>query len=358
MLISPQYWGTTKVSKHHYALELASRGGQVFFLDPPLRKRGKAEFSLRDEVAPGVHKVRHQVPLKALRYLPSFLQRALIKQQLRRLEKACGVSGFDLVWSFEGSRFFELGLFGPSCLKIFHMVDLVQDHNLSKVAGTADLTLCTSSFIEAELQPFANEIHKIPHGYAPSGKEGARQEGEGTQVAYLGNLSIPYLDRRLIRGLLEHFPDIPFHFFGPNSEGDPFVEGLTEFHNANLHGPLPAEEVRSSLASMDLLLILYDADSYRKQVAAPHKMMDYLATGKPIVATWMEEHREHRDLIRMVDRREDFIPAFDEVIQDLDAWNSPDLQKKRKAVAESRTYDKLLDRILEKAREIKPSFFR
>jgi hypothetical protein len=105
-------------------------------------------------------------------------------------------------------------------------------------------------------------------------------------------------------------------------------------------------------------LILYDAETYPEQVAAPHKMMDYFASGKPIVATWMEEHREHTDLIRMVERQEDFIPAFEEVLENLEEWNAPELQERRKAIAEAQTYDKLLDRILEKAREVKPEFFR
>ncbi|MFB6258250.1 MAG: hypothetical protein ABEH38_06125 [Flavobacteriales bacterium] len=359
LLVSPQPWGGGQVSKHHYARELNRRGVQVFFLEPPSGKKGKERFRIKEEVMPGLYVVLHESPLSGLRFYPPFIRKRLMKEQVRKLERLCAPEGFDIVWSFEGSRFFDLELFGPESLKVFHMVDLVQDHNLSKVAGTADLVLCTTSFIETRLSPYTSEVNKIPHGYAPSGKEeGTRKKGKGMQVAYMGNLSIPYLDRELIKELLRRFPDPCFHFFGPAFEGDAFLERLKEFDNAVLHGPLPAEDVRSSLASMDILLILYNAESYRKQVAAPHKMMDYLASGKAVVATWMEEHREHCDLIRMVERQEDFIPAFEEVIRDLDIWNSPELQKRRKAIAETRTYDKLLDRILEKAREAKPTFFR
>ena len=34
LLISPQHWGTMRVTKHHYAIELAKLGHEVFFLEP------------------------------------------------------------------------------------------------------------------------------------------------------------------------------------------------------------------------------------------------------------------------------------------------------------------------------------
>ncbi|MFB6258570.1 MAG: hypothetical protein ABEH38_07740 [Flavobacteriales bacterium] len=361
LLVSPQTWEANKVSKHHYALELAERGAQVFFLDPPGKRKGREVFRSKEELAPGIRRVIHEAPLQGLRFLPGFIRRPLMRGQIRRLEKACGIEGFDIVWSFEGSRFFELSLFGEDRLKLFHMVDLVQDQNLSKVAGTADLALCTTVFIEAKLAPYTGRLVRIPHGYRPGGtgvEEGVRKE-EGVQVGYLGNLSIPFLDRELILELVDRFPPHCFHFFGPGDrENDPFLRELGTRDNVFLHGPLPAERVLGHLAAMDLLLILYDADRYSMQVASPHKMMDYLASGKPIVATWMEEYSDRTELIRMVERRDDFIPAFEEVIENLEEWNTPELQERRKAIAEAQSYDKLLDRILEKAREAKPEFFR
>lgn len=340
-------------------MELADRGAQVFFLDPPDQTRCGQEFRIKDEVAPGIREVLHQAPLRGLRFLPSILRKPLMKRQVRRLEKACGVESFDVVWSFEGSRFFHLSLFGPESLKIFHMVDLVQNQNLSKVGASADLVFSTTSFIEEELSPYAVRVQRIPHGYRPGGsvvEEGLRK-GDGVQVGYLGNLSIPFLDRELMTKLPQCFPEACFHFFGPTDEEDPFLKELKGRSNVLQHGPIPRERIAPCLSEIDVLLVLYDAEAYRKQVAAPHKMMDYLASGKVIVATWMEEHREHRDLIRMVERQEDLIPALKEVVENLETWNAPELQKRRKAIAESRTYDKLLDRILEKAHEAKPSFF-
>ena len=35
LIISPQFWGKMLISKHHYAVELANRGNEVFFLNPP-----------------------------------------------------------------------------------------------------------------------------------------------------------------------------------------------------------------------------------------------------------------------------------------------------------------------------------
>ncbi len=360
LIISPQSWGKNKVSKHHYASELASSGGRVFFLDPPSREKGKREFELGAELEPGLWKVSHRRPVKGLRFYPSYLRKRLMKEQVRRIETECGVEGFDLVWSFEGSRFFDLALFGEKALKIFHMVDLVQDENLPLVSGSADLVLGTTSFIEEKVRPYVHRFHKVPHGCRSERlvEDRAQVESDRPLAGYLGNLGIPFIDQQLLAALPERFPEIGLYLVGPQmEEDDEVLKSLEKASNVEILGPVPSEEIPSYLARMDVLLILYDAERYPEQVAAPHKVMDYLASGKVIVSTWMEEHREHRDLIRMVERQEDLIPAFKEVVEDLETWNAPELQKRRKAIAESRTYDKLLDRILEKAHEAKPSFF-
>ncbi len=35
LIISPQAWGKMFLSKHHYAIELAKLGNEVYFLNPP-----------------------------------------------------------------------------------------------------------------------------------------------------------------------------------------------------------------------------------------------------------------------------------------------------------------------------------
>ena len=38
IIISPESWGINFVSKHHYAKELANKGNEVYFLNPPSDK--------------------------------------------------------------------------------------------------------------------------------------------------------------------------------------------------------------------------------------------------------------------------------------------------------------------------------
>ena len=35
LILSPQAWGNMLLAKHHYAIELAKRGNDVYFLNPP-----------------------------------------------------------------------------------------------------------------------------------------------------------------------------------------------------------------------------------------------------------------------------------------------------------------------------------
>src|SRR5690606_40493981 len=62
------------------------------------------------------------------------------------------------------------------------------------------------------------------------------------------------------------------------------------FDNVHYLGVLKADELVSYYSLADVLLIAYKADEYKDQLSNPHKMMEYLASGKMIVATRSEEH--------------------------------------------------------------------
>ena len=63
LLISPQHWGTMRVTKHHYAIELAKLGHEVFFLEPTEAswKWNQTSFVITPSDAEGVKLVKQQI---------------------------------------------------------------------------------------------------------------------------------------------------------------------------------------------------------------------------------------------------------------------------------------------------------
>jgi hypothetical protein len=46
LIISPQSWGNMFLAKHHYAIELAKHGNEVYFLNPPIDKIKKRSINI------------------------------------------------------------------------------------------------------------------------------------------------------------------------------------------------------------------------------------------------------------------------------------------------------------------------
>lgn len=348
LIISPEPWETNQVSKHHYARTLARRGHTVLFLDPP----GPAGSALSIDKANGeageILLARGPRVAPGLRFMPRFLRRALERRWLERLESMAGVH-IDIVWLFENSRFYDMS-FAGNRLKIYHQVDLNQDRHVAAAAASADIAFAVSDIILDRIVRHATNVHKIPHGVlgVESGVKGdwPRIRPERVAAACIGNLDIAYLDARICREVVCGSPEVDFHFIGSYSETGALHQSLHAMPNAFFPGRLPSRDLPAVLNKMDVTMIVYDTIHHRDQVANPHKLMEYLASGKVTVATFMDEYQSLADgLIVMVNQPADYPAAFRAVIANLDHWNSPELRAARIAYALDNTYDRQIDRI-------------
>ena len=75
--------------------------------------------------------------------------------------------------------------------------------------------------------------------------------------------------------------------------------------------------------------------------------MEYLASGRTIVATYTAEYARHAHLLAMSEPYSNagYLPLFASVRQDLAGWNSPERQAARQAFAADHTYEWQLQRI-------------
>ena len=102
LIISPQHWGTMRVTKHHYAIELAKLGHDVFFLEPTEAnwKWKKSRFEVSDCDAEGVGLLKQNINVPYnLKFHAKSIFDWFIKRHIQKLETDFGP--FDLVWSFD-----------------------------------------------------------------------------------------------------------------------------------------------------------------------------------------------------------------------------------------------------------------
>jgi len=349
LIVSPELWDTHTVSKHHYAMALARRGCKVLFLDPPDDSLGDIEIRPAGECE-NLYLVSAPRVAPGLRFYPAWLRRRMESRWLQRLEKASG-EAVSTIWLFENSRFFDMGFAGER-LKIYHQVDLNQDFQVETAARTADLCLCTTESIRRRLAAANPHSYKVHHGVAIADSAPAlapelaeRFTPGRIHAAYIGNLDIAYLDVALLAGLVKQFPDVLFHFVGSYREEGALRRACADAANVLWWGRVESALIPAILERCDILLLAYRAEEHREQLASPHKMMEYLASGKAVVATWTDEYSDRRQLLEMVEDSGNYAAAFARVVNHLEEYNSPQRQAERIAFAEAHSYEKQLDRI-------------
>lgn len=350
LLISPEAWDAHEVSKHHYARTLASQAHRVFFLDPP--EPGLRRLTLEPiPEHPGVERVRTPRVAPGLQRMPGFLRRWLERRWLDRFERLAGCP-IKVIWLFENSRFYDLR-FAGSRLKIYHQVDLNQAFHPELAASTADVCFCTTELIRQRLLPHNPRCLCLQHGVAipmaPAPLSPTEQDlfpAGQIHAMYVGNLEMAYLDLDLLVKVIQQHPEVCFHLVGGYSRDGALFQQLDTAANVVWWGQVESLRIPSLLAHADLLLVCYQAQHHPDQ-SNPHKLMEYMASGRTVVATYTAEYSGHQNLLAMSEAGSNagFTELFASVLANLNHWNSPERISARRFFASDHTYPCQLIRI-------------
>jgi Glycosyl transferases group 1 len=195
----------------------------------------------------------------------------------------------------------------------------------------------------------------VPHGLADRTSSDHKPPAlvDGIRSAYLGNMAIPYLDRSsLLRAVRAH-PEMTLYLLGPYGGNlgdrpmDPIWEAILKEPNVIWTGAIPSEHVHAWLSAMDLLIIAYDSARYLNETAHPHKVMEYLASGRPVLATYMRDMAHLDHLIEMLPPGVPIDHALGKVLNDLEQLGTLELFNARRTYALANTYAKHTTTILE-----------
>ena len=320
------------------------------FLDPP--ERGLRRITL-EKISEHPCLVRVRAPRVApgLRRMPACLRRWLEHRWLRRLEQVSGCY-IQVVWLFENSRFFDLR-FAGSRLKLYHQVDLNQNFFPGIAAQTADICFCTSELIKQRLLPHNPKTYFLQHGTSAATtsvplaeKQQSLLQGDSLKAAYVGNLRIPYLDWGLLGRVVKTHPSVQFHLIGGFDSQSDSYQHMMEMANVTLWGQVESAVIPSILRQMDILLLCY-SQAYQEQVSNPHKLMEYFASGRTVVATYTDEYKQYRDLLVMSESGSNtgYSELFTKALSQLSTLNSFERMKARQAFAADHAYPRQLERI-------------
>ncbi|MDP8225424.1 MAG: glycosyltransferase [Candidatus Lernaella stagnicola] len=145
------------------------------------------------------------------------------------------------------------------------------------------------------------------------------------------------LDGELLATLFRLRPNWSFVFIGPDCGFG--VDQLIRHRNAHFWGRKDIDELPAIMAGFDVCMIPYKLNRYIEGVL-PLKFFEYLATGKPVVATKMAELEKYTPMVDLITTPEDFVNAVERRLAD-----DPH-REQRLALARANSWEHRIERML------------
>ena len=149
-------------------------------------------------------------------------------------------------------------------------------------------------------------------------------------IGYFGAIA-DWMDLELVRSVALARPQYSFVMVGQVFRDD---ISRIDLPNVHLLGSKPYAEIPSYLEHFDVCVIPFVLNEVTK-ATDPVKLYEYLARGKPVVATDMAELAECGDLIYIARDAEDYAVQLDRAV----AENDPALRERRIAYAAANTWE-------------------
>ena len=359
LLISTEKWGSNYVSKHQYALELA-KFNEVYFLNPPTKAKPfkKIQFESK-QVVTNLIVIDYSNHLPKMDSLSKIIQKNAYKKLAQGLHLFLQTEHFDLVWTFDPYRFWNLDCFRTD-KKIYQVVDVHQAKYENELAKSVDRIFIVSEYLRQKFTKHQDKIIRISHG-STSETTGSPttvklEPTNLCKVALMGNLLSNNIDYECILNLCNQFEKkVHFYFIGPlennNLGGESsntnaqLIKTLIKKANVTFIGEVETPALDSILNQIDIHLICYK--DFKLNIA-PYKIMSYLKSGKVTLSSYLydTDYFNESDLISVVSNKE-FTAKLEEIMLHIDNWNSEELMSKRKATFEANSYENKLKTIQE-----------
>ncbi len=213
-----------------------------------------------------------------------------------------------------------------------------------EVLGRSDVVFASAEKLRDHCRLFNPATHLVSTGVSLE-KFDRAWKGEGERPADLRDVKRPLIgsvgglrkcvDQRLLDEITGAMPEATFVFIGPEQTT---IDDWRLRPNVKLLGHKPHEAIPAYVRELDVCLVPYVVDEFSDHIS-PAKLNEYLALGKPVVATGLHEIRRfveaHGDVVAIADGRDEFVSRIRAAL----AGDSPALRARRRAVAESHSWE-------------------
>lgn len=136
-------------------------------------------------------------------------------------------------------------------------------------------------------------------------------------IGYTGNIE-SRMDYQLLQKIVEHHSDKVIVLVGPVTTDEYKTIGLKEYPNVIMTGPRKIHELPNYLQYFDCTIIPFKKNTLTRSIY-PLKINEYLAAGRPVVATdFSEDILEFKEVIYVARDGDEFVKAIDTAIGEND----------------------------------------
>jgi teichuronic acid biosynthesis glycosyltransferase TuaH len=350
VVVGQEDWGPVKRRNQLLLEALARRNPHARFLfsEQALRPR-----QLRGWRPPRPHQVARNVwTLRTLRPAPDSLSSRLSDSaeglQIRRAAEHLGLEE-PMLWS-QNPRAAALVDGLPVSGIIYDLTDdwaafeadpdrrAQVEAQIDFLTRRADLVLACSRWLETQARQRTEHVIYLPNAVdsqdAGSVTHPDLDRLPSPRLGYVGTLHSARIDVPLVAQVAERRPDWSFIFVGPNLLSTPDSAALFGLPNVHDLGTRPHYEIQAYVAGLDVCLMPNRVTDFTRSLD-PLKLYEYLAAGRPVIATPAGIPAELAEGVITVTTADELIQKARQVLEE----DGPDRVAARRALVAGATWD-------------------
>lgn len=280
----------------------------------------------------------------------------------RAIARACAALGMRdwILWVADPLMASHIGETGEA-LSVFDAIDDWTAHPQMRavrplaeagyevVRERADVVFTVSRALQERLGEGRDGVHWIPNGVdasrfdQPTAVPDDLANHDGPVLGYVGVIQ-ERLDVTLVSAVARALPHCLVVLVGPVC-APRHVEPLAALPNVRLIGERCAAEVPAYVNAFDVCLMPHVDDALTRSMD-PLKIYEYLAAGKPVVASGLSEMDLPADLVARCDSHEQFVATVRALVDATAITSEDPYLLPRKEFARSRSWVSRLDQML------------